>query len=530
MSSHWDSPTGTPEPAVVGAEEAAGLVGPAGLPPAETAGITHPDALPPAPDHEMPIGEVKRRALQGIAMLFTRALGLRVVTFGGNLLLARTLAPETFGLFAVVSFVIAIGGFLAHLGMGAALIQRREGVTEEDLRTAFTLGLIVDAVVTAAVVLSAPALVRAYDLAPGNVLAVRALSVTILMGSLTAIPSILLERSLRFKQLSLADLIAQIVYVSVAVALAYRGFGVWCFITATLVSRTVATALINLAVRWRPRLSLSAASAKRLLGFGVPYQVNGLLIQVKDNFVPTFIALASGTAAVGYVNWAVGLATNPLFLLTIVSRVTFPAYARLQHDPVALKRSIEKSIKWIQATVFPGTLMLAALAPEIVKYLYTSKWRPGLPSFYLLSIPVLMATYSTVMVGALYGIGRAKTVLKLTAIWTVAGWGLAVPATLWLGFNGFAAAMAVVSLLSYLSVLEMNKVIKIEFVRTSLRLLAIAAIPAGFVWAMAPVVVQDSVSLAVLGGLGGAIYLGLLYLAGELAEVRTLLRTAVQRA
>jgi O-antigen/teichoic acid export membrane protein len=531
-------PESDPMDAAQHGTEAAGFVGPAGLQPdaevglgpVEQAAIEQQLAAQGTGDEpEINSAEVRRLAIRGIGQLLVRTVSLRAVTFGGNIILARILDPTSFGLFAIVNFVVLIAGFLADLGMGASLVQRKEALTEKDLRTAFSLGLIVDTVMTVLIIGLAPVLVHAYGLDAKYVTAIRAMGATIFVATFAAIPAIRLERTLRFKELANADLVSQLVYVTGALIGAVAGLHVWAFVIASIAARTIHTVIVNFISPWRPRWGIDRRSARSLLAFGVPYQLNGLMIQVKDNFVPTFIALVAGAKAVGYINWAVGLATNPFFLLTIVSRVTFPAYARLQHDLPALKDAVEKSIKWIAATVFPGTFLLIALAHQIVRFLYGHKWAPGLISFYFLSIPVLCATWSTVLISALYGMGRAKTVLKIMAIWTVAGWGLSVPLTLWLGYNGFAISTAIVSVLSILPVIEMNKIVKITFVRTCVRFAILSAIPAFAVWVMSYQVVHGIPSLLALAGFGGLAYLGLLALTGEITEARSMVRGSSDR-
>jgi PST family polysaccharide transporter len=493
------------------------------LDPAETAPPHHPHAP------HLPVSEVKRRALKGIVALTGRTLGTRIFAFAGNVILARLLLPRTFGLFAIVNFIVAIASFLADLGIGAALVQRKEELTEEDLRTAFTLGVLIDIAFTLAVMALAPVLVKLYHLEPRYVLAIRGLALTIMASSFAAIPSIKLERTLQFARVTAADVVSQFTYIAIAVIMAFAGYHVWALVVASIASRTIGSAMLNVMAWWRPRLGMTRASLRRLLVFGLPYQANGIVIQIKDNFVPTFVAFVGGATAVGYLNFAINLAGTPMFAVTIVSRITFATYSRLQHDSEALRRAIEESIRWISAVVFPVTLLLMALAPQIIHYVYTPKWRPSLAAFYFMCVPVLASSYSTVLVSALYGLGRAKQVLKLTIIWTIAGWGLAIPFTLWLGFTGFAAAMACVSLLSLLTVREINKIMPIRFVRTSLRLLSMAAVPAFGAWAAAPHVVHGFLSLAALAISGMGAYAALLFVTGELRGARNLLKVVMQR-
>lgn len=485
----------------------------------------------PTAHAELEASEVKRLALRGVGALTVRTLGQRGLMMTGNIILARMLAPQVFGVYAIVSFVVGLAGYLSDLGMGAALIQRKEALTEKDLRTAFTLSALLNVLVTGTLILLSGPIIGGYrNLTASHVTAVRILSMSILFSTFSAIPSIRLERELKFTRMSIADLGGQIVYLVVTLSFAFSGFGVWCFVWGTLASRLINTVILNFVSPWTPRIGLDLQAMKRMMSFGLPFQLNGIVNIVKDSFIPTFLAYRSGATAVGYVVWAVGLATNSLVVLPIVTRITFPAYSRLQHDPQALKSAIEKSLKWVAATVFPATLLLAALGHQIVEHIYGWKWAPGLPSFYFLCIPMLNAAYSTVLVSALYGLGKAKTVLRLTVIWGIAGWGLGVPFTYFFGFHGFAAALSLVSCLSVLTVIEMNKVVKIQFVRPLLRILVMSAIPAGIVAVVSPYVVHNAYSLAALGLAGGLGYLLLMLLAGELHEIVRILKIAVRHA
>lgn len=506
------------------------------MPPEVAPGVVeHPELdTGPTAHAELETHEVRRLAYRGVSVLLLRSLAQRGLQMSGNILLARWLAPKTFGLYAVVSFLVGFAGFLSDLGVGAALVQRREKLKEKDLETAFTLSLLFNGVAIAAMWAVAPLLVRAYH-HPGSLGAVRAMTLTILLGTFSAIPSIVLERRLRFKTLAIADLLGQVAYLGIALSMAVRYWrhpnlaeldavnAVWIFVYAAIASRAVHAVVVNLRAPWRPRARFDLAASKELLRFGLPYQLNGFVNAMKDNFIPIFIALVVGASATGYVVWAVGLVTNALLFMPIVSKVAFPAFARLQHDREALRSAIETAIKLVAITVIPAAFFLAAFARQIVEHVYVPKWTPGLPSVYLLCIPMINSAYSTVCVSALYGLGRAKTVLRLTLVWAIAGWAIGVPLTLLLGMHGFAVAMSAVSWLSFMAVRALSREVQISFVPAMLRISVAAAIPAGICALLSGPLVRNAWQLAALALVGGAAYLAGLKVTGDLDVVKPLL-------
>ncbi len=281
---------------------------------------------------------LKKKALRGIFTLTFRRLLLKVIDTFGLIYLARLLSQDTFGIFGIISFVVfTFLSFFSDVGLGAALIQK-EHLEDDDLRTTFTVQQIL---VTALLLLawfSAPYISAFYGLGGQGTWLVRILSVSLFVTSFKTVPSILLERELRFELLVIPEVVETIVYNGIAVVLASQGYGVWSLVIAVLARTVLGAIVLNLIKRWPIGWKLNRRSMAELLHFGVPYQLNSILALIKDNITPTVIAYWYGPAAVGFVNIAQNIASRPMEISTIVSRITFPTYSRIQTDKERLKR------------------------------------------------------------------------------------------------------------------------------------------------------------------------------------------------
>lgn len=454
----------------------------------------------------------------GARQLFAAGVGI-----GAGIVLARTLEPAVFGIYAVITFVGRFFTQFSDVGVGAAVI-RKSRMDPEDLATAFVMQQLLTLLAIAGVWITAGLWASAYDL-PQAPPMMRTLAVAFWIASLGTIPSLVLERTMRFEALALADLTSTVTYHVLAVALALGGFGVWSFIVAALARSTVDAVILNAISPWRPRLAFSSARAREIVSFGLPFQLNKLVGLAANNITATLVGLLSGVAAVGYLNWAQGLAYLPLTIMPLLGRVTFPAYSRLQADPASLRRALEKTFALLALGLYPLTFLLLALAPEIVEIVYTEKWLPALPSVYLFSVAAIWAVVSFPITNALLALGRAATVLKLSAVWTVTAWILSVPLVFLLGSIGYAVAMALVSQMAILAVWELRKVVEVRILRWIVTpLLASAAMGAAVRFVAAGRVngVVDLVAFAVAGlALYGAILIvfGGAALAGELRSV-----------
>src|SRR5688572_16914212 len=83
--------------------------------------------------------EVHERAQRSLWLVLSRQVLVALLTFASGIVLARTLAPADFGVFAIATFVVVFVGMIADLGLHAALIQRSTDLSTHDLRAAFTV-------------------------------------------------------------------------------------------------------------------------------------------------------------------------------------------------------------------------------------------------------------------------------------------------------------------------------------------------------------------------------------------------------
>ena len=81
--------------------------------------------------------------------------GSKVVGFAVQIGLARLLAPETFGVLAILLVIVNVADAMAQSGLGIALIQRTDS-TDMDYSTGFWLSLIIAIVLYVALFFLAP--------------------------------------------------------------------------------------------------------------------------------------------------------------------------------------------------------------------------------------------------------------------------------------------------------------------------------------------------------------------------------------
>jgi len=449
-----------------------------------------------------------KRAVKGAVVLTSRKFLLQALSYLGSIFLARILTPQIFGVFAIVSFVITFFSFFADAGLGAALIQKKGKLDKDDLRIAFTLQQSVVTILIVLIFILSPLIVRHYQLASDMVWLIRAFSLSLFLTSLKTIPLILLERKLKFGRVVIPEIVEVISFQVLAVSLAFLGFGVWSFVIALLVRTGLGVITLYLVSPWKPGLSWNFSKAKKLLAFGMPYQANGFIAMVKDAVMPVFVGTVCGAQAVGYLNWANSFSKLPILLMSDIFRITFPGFARIQGNKKLLKVALEKTLKFTNMFLFPAVFLLIATVGKIVHFVFTDKWLPGLPAFYMHSLGILVVGIANTFMNAFWSCGKVKIATRLMIIYTLVNWGVSVPLVYKLGFNGAMLGSVVVLFLSLpLNIYYMRKIIEIKIFENIWASFLAALLAGGATFLVSQRLVVNLFSLILVLVGGGLFYL-----------------------
>lgn len=409
--------------------------------------------------------EVKSRSVKGMMALLARTGFLQVVAVGATLALTIFLEPAEFGVFAIIAAAVDILVYFSDIGLAGALIQKHS-ISNDDLKTTFTTQQFLSAGLVIVGFMATDIVGRTYHLSPSGIWLFRALLVSFFLSNLKTIPSILLERKLEFGKLVIPQILETVSFYTVAVVLAWRGFGVESFTWAILIRSGLGLVVIYLISPWRPILGFNAKSLKSLASFGAPFQLNSLLGLFKDRLLVVYYGAVLPATQIGYLQWGERWALFPLRLVVDnVGKVTFPAYSRLQKDKESLTKAIEKSLFFTTLVIFPILVGMVVLAPNVVQIIPKyQKWQPALVALMFFAVNGMWSSISTTLTNAFAAMGKISINLKLMVMWTMLTW-VATPLLLVkFGYVGVAAASAIVATTSIVPMIIMKRILPIRLV------------------------------------------------------------------
>ncbi len=420
------------------------------------------------PTEELTTEAIKKKAVKGAAVLTGRMILMQPINFFSMALLTAFLAPSEFGIYFIVSAVKNFLAYFSDIGFAPALIQKKEQLTDIELKTIFTAQQMLILIIVTIGFIFSPFIQSIYHLNQQGIFLFWALLFSLFFSSLKTIPSVLLERKLEFNRWVIPQITETIIFNSLAVFLAWKGFGVTSYTVAVLVAGFIGLIIMYSVQPWLPGIAFSLAAFKSVLKFGIPYQANTLLAMVKDDGMILFLGSTIGTSGIGFLGWAQKWAYAPLrFFMDQVIKVTFPAFSRLQDNRKELSDLVSKSIFFICLLVFPALVMLVLLSPVLVqiipKYI---KWSPALFALSILAVTSALAAITTPLTNTLNAIGKISLTFKLMIMWTVLTW-VFVPALSFLyGVNGAAIGFTLVGLSSVVALYLVSKHVDIDYLRS----------------------------------------------------------------
>lgn len=396
------------------------------------------------------IEKIKSKTTKSIFFLSARNFGIQIIGTIGFFLLTLKLGVGEVGLFAIVSESISILGYFSDIGLASALIQQKEEIDKKELRSTFTIQQILVFLGLLVVFLIYPQISASKGYGLPEFLIVVSLCFAFFAASLKTIPSVLLERKLDFKQISYVDLVENILFYVFAVIFAFAGFGVFSYAIATFIKSTVGLILMYRLSPWSLGLTTDFSGVKKLLRFGIPFQINSFIALAKDRLSNLLVAGIIGREAFGFLSWAQKAPRIPLSFMDAIMKVTFPTFARIQDDAELLKKSISRSTYFISLVIFPLLAGLSVIASEFIflipKY---NKWQPALVPLYFFAISYAIAAVTTPLTNAFNAVGKIKITTKLMIMWTVLTWIFYPILSLKFGYVGTSIAALLVGSSSF---------------------------------------------------------------------------------
>ncbi len=338
-----------------------------------------------------------------------------MIQFVVQIMLARLLLPQDYGLITLVTVFTAVASIFVESGFNTALIQKKDA-DELDFSSVFYFSLLFAAILYIVLFFSAPG-ISSYYAMPEITTVLRVLSISLLFGAVNSVQNAIVSRTLRFKLLFIRSTIALLFSGTIGIALAYAGLGVWALVGQTLSYRMFVTLILWFTLKWRPEPVFSVARLGSLFAFSWKLLVGSIFNTAYRELRNLIIGKIYQPATLGYYNR--GQQFPSLLVSNIdgsIQSVMFPVLASHQDNQARVKSIMRRSIMTGAFVVFPMMVGLAVTADSLVLLLMTEKWLPAIPFVQIFCFNYALHPIQSANLQAIKGLGYSGTYLRLNIL------------------------------------------------------------------------------------------------------------------
>jgi PST family polysaccharide transporter len=318
---------------------------------------------------------MEERAVRGISWTILSYGGNRVVTVASTIVLARLLAPEDFGLFALATLGVNFVSLFSGMGLGQTLVLRHDldRRAQGTIQTLLVLAGVLFAVVLA---LAAPLLARFLNEPQLDELLLALAGILSFTGVNWFYDSVL-QKELEFRARFICQLARTIAYSITALVLAIAGAGVWSLIAGFAAGHVANGIALLILTPYRVPFAYDRAAAREAVREGSGFVLQDGMDFAQQNADYLIIGRVLGAQQLGFYTMSFRQAELPHYAVADpVSRVTFPSFARMRHDGEDVGSAYLTALGMVALAVLPLGVVLSGAAAPIVETFFGSQWLP----------------------------------------------------------------------------------------------------------------------------------------------------------
>lgn len=362
-----------------------------------------------------PESSLSQRTIRGGFWIFSLKIVQQIFGLTRLVILARILAPNDFGLMGIALLTMSTLETFSQTGFQQALIQKKEDI-KSYLNAAWTILILRGIVLFGILYFAAPFVASFFD-TPEAMPIIRIMGFSMLFQAFTNIGVIYFQKELEFNKEFIYQFSGTLADFIVAISAVLILRNVWALVFGLISGNATRCFVSYLIHPYRPILSLDLAKTKKLFRFGRWVLGSSILVFLITQGDDIFVGKLLGATALGFYQLAYRISNMPATEIThVISRVTFPAYSKLQHDIPSLREAYLRVLQVTAFLSFPIAGLIFVLAPDFTMIFFGEKWMPMVLVMQILVFGGLARSIAATAGYIFYAVGEPKIDTRLQIV------------------------------------------------------------------------------------------------------------------
>ena len=224
--------------------------------------------------------------------------GTQLIGFLGNVLIARQLSPDDYGLIAMLAIFMSIAMNFTESGFADYLIRDPKS-GKKDFAIIFTHNMVFGFIFYLILFFCAPLIASFYE-KPELINIARILGLSVFFKAICLTEFTRMRKDLFFENLAKIHIFSSIISVIIGYVLAINGWGYWALVMQALSVGIVNLIMIILINKWRPIFYFNWKRYQVMRKFGYNMLISYITNQLGSNLYAVIIGKVYSSASLGY--------------------------------------------------------------------------------------------------------------------------------------------------------------------------------------------------------------------------------------
>ncbi|MBD2090414.1 oligosaccharide flippase family protein [Microcoleus sp. FACHB-1515] len=397
---------------------------------------------------------LKKQAIRGTIWTIGGYGAAQILRFSSNLVLTRLLAPELFGLMALVNIFIVGLHLFSDIGVNFNVVQNKRGDEPEYLNTAWTIQVIRGVILWVVCLLITWPLALLYE-EPIMLWVIPILgTLSTLVEAFKSPTVLLLQRHMKVSLQIKMELVIQVVGIVSMIAFAWIRPSIWALVFGNAMTTLVGILWSYLLPGDRPKFAWNKEAVREIFSMGRWIFLSTALTFVAEQSDRLILGKLFPLELLGVYGLALMLSDVPRAVtMTLSSKIIFPAISKFSDLPRSeLRSKILHNRKPLLLALTVGMALLIGFGDQVIRLLYDSRYQDAAWMLPILAIGIWPRLICVTIEPVLFSIGT----VQYTTFGNFCRFAFTVAAIFlgfsWLGTVGAVIGVALNDLIYYLAV------------------------------------------------------------------------------
>lgn len=357
----------------------------------------------------------KYKIFMSLMLKFLERIGVQLVQFVIQIILARMLIPSEFGIVSLLLVFLNIANVFVQSGLVFALVQKKDP-QHIDYSTVFYISFFISIALYLLLFFTAPLISNLFSLPVLSPL-LRTMGIIIIIGSLLSVQNAYAVKNSKMKVVLFSSIVSVILSGIIAVVLAVFDFGVWALVIQMVLYNAINSIIYLVILDWKPKLVFSIERGKKLFSFGWKIMISNLLNALYQDLRTFYIGFKFTSSQLAFYDR--GKQIPNLFIKNVdgsIQTILLPVLSEYQNNVVLLREKTRLAMRISSYFIFPLMLGLFAVAEPLIILLLTDRWIEAVVFVQIFALTYLFRPIQTSNLQAISALGKSDVYLILEII------------------------------------------------------------------------------------------------------------------